>query len=60
MDKKQFQEIVDRLDKLIGLLKENIPSISLFQKIGQIILTVVEILGIIGIIEIIRSWIKGG
>jgi hypothetical protein len=60
MNKVQFQEIVDRLDEQIGLLKQIATPKSRYEKIVDNIVTIVAILGIIAVIDIIISWVKGG
>jgi hypothetical protein len=59
MDKLQLQEIVKRLDELIGLFKQIAKPKSRYEKIVDKITTIVGICGIIAIIDIIKSWIGG-
>ena len=60
MDSKELIEITERLDKMIALLEVISKPQPLAHKIVNGIATGAGILGILGAIEIIRSWTAGG
>jgi hypothetical protein len=59
MENKEFNEIVGRLDKIIVLLEVISKPQPLTYKIMNGIATGAGILGILGAIEVIRSWMGG-
>jgi hypothetical protein len=60
MDGKELNEITGRLDKMIALLEVISKPQPLAHKIVNGLATGAGILGILGAIEIIRSWMIGG
>ena len=57
MDEKALFE---KLDKIILLLEKAGKEPSIMKRIADVLATGVGILGILAVIEIIRSWITGG
>ena len=60
MDSKELNEITERLDKIIALLDVISKPQPLAHKIVNGLATGAGILGILGAIEIIRTWMIGG
>jgi len=60
MDIKELNEITGRLERIITLLEVISKPQSFFYKVLNGIATGAGILGILGAIEVIRSWITGG
>ena len=60
MDGKEPNGITERLDKIIALLEAVSKPQPLAHQIANGIATGAGILGILGAIEIIRSWMFGG
>jgi hypothetical protein len=60
MDSKELNEITMRLEKIIDLLEVISKPQPLAHKVINGIATGAGILGILGAIEIIRSWMIGG
>jgi hypothetical protein len=59
IDKTDLDEITKRLDSIIGLLRGNIQTTSMTRRIFDGVATGIGILGIISIIDIIKSWFGG-
>jgi hypothetical protein len=59
MGKRELDEITERLDDVIDLLKEANKPQSLFIRLLNGIATGVGILGALSIVDVIRNWIKG-
>ena len=60
MDSKEANEITGRLDKIITLLEVISKPQPLAHKIVNGLATGAGILGILGAVEVIRSWMIGG
>jgi len=60
MDIKELNEITGRLEKIISLLEVISKPQPLIYKVLNGIATGAGILGILGAIEVIRSWMFGG
>jgi len=60
MDNKELIEITGRLDKITSLLEVISKPLPLAYRILNGLATGAGILGILGAIEIIRSWLIGG
>ena len=60
MDSKELSEITGRLDKMIALLEVISKPQPLAHKIVNGLATGAGILGILGAIEVIRTWMIGG
>jgi hypothetical protein len=60
MDSKKLNEITGRLEKIIALLEVISKPQPLAHKVINGIATGAGILGILGAIEIIRTWMIGG
>jgi N-acetylmuramic acid 6-phosphate (MurNAc-6-P) etherase len=60
MDNNQLTEITSRLDKVVALLEIVIKPTSTGRKIIDGFATGAGILGILGAIEVIRTWLIGG
>jgi hypothetical protein len=60
MDSKELNEITGRLDKMIALLEVISKPQPLAHRIVNGLATGAGILGILGAIEVIRSWMIGG
>jgi len=51
--------LFDKLDNIISLLEKSVKEPSLFIKIGNGAATGAGILGILSVIDIIKSWLGG-
>jgi len=60
MESKERNEIIERLDKIIALLEVVSKPLPLAHQIANGIATGAGILGILGAIEVIRTWMIGG
>jgi hypothetical protein len=60
MDSKELNEITCRLDKMIALLEVISKPQPVAHRIVNGLATGAGILGILGAIEVIRSWMIGG
>jgi len=60
MDNKEQNEIICRLDKMIALLEVISKPQPIAHRIVNGLATGAGILGILGAIEVIRSWMIGG
>ena len=60
MDSKELNEITDRLDKMIALLEVISKPQPLAHRVLNGFATGAGILGILGAIEVIRTWMIGG
>ena len=59
MDNVAENEITKRLDEIINLLKQNSRPVPVARRILDGVATGIGILGIISIIDIIKTWIGG-
>jgi hypothetical protein len=59
VDKVQFEEIIKRFDEVINLLKDSSQPLSIARRIVDGLATGIGILGVISIIDIIKSWLGG-
>jgi hypothetical protein len=60
MDSKELNEVICRLDKMIALLEVISRPQPVAHRIVNGLATGAGILGILGAIEVIRSWMIGG
>ena len=60
MNSKELNEITQRLDKMIALLDVISKPQPLAHRIVNGLATIAGILGILGAIEVIRTWAIGG
>ena len=60
MDSRELNEITRRLDKMIALLEVVSKPQPLAHRVVNGLATGAGILGILGAIEVIRSWMIGG
>ena len=57
MDNSQLSEITNRLDEIIFVLRDSNKPVSKVRRIFDIIAAGVGIMGIIGIVDIIKTWL---
>jgi len=59
VDSTQLQEITKRLDEIIDLFKISSKPVSIARRIIDGLATGIGILGVISVIDIIKTWLGG-